>query len=279
VRRVKQSLRDILDSLQPLKVDWRDDVATRVIDRLQAFPVKKLYSGKDLRDIIEGGPFEDGMLMIRLFLGMSKDTFTAAMLDALGAGGSGSKRYAADPEFFITRLVDMGVLDAMSGEVSRKAHWSDVLVERLRSGRGSAISGQKRGRGAEDFAEVIVKRVFGAKYAARVTFAGKDGKGAKCDFAIPSRDDPEIVIESKGYGATGSKMTDVIGDIEKIIAAKRSDTDLLFFTDGLTWKQRQADLAKIVSYQNGGDIARIYTYAMAVDFEADLKTLKKEKGI
>ena len=46
------------------------------------------------------------------------------------------------------------------------------------------------------------------------------------------------MIESKGYGATGSKMSGVIGDIEKIIAAKRSDTAFLFFTDGVAWSQR-----------------------------------------
>lgn len=42
-----------------------------------------------------------------------------------------------------------------------------------------------------------------------------------------------------GFGATGSKMSDVIGDVRAIIAAKRADTSFLFFTDGLTWKQRQ----------------------------------------
>jgi hypothetical protein len=104
-------------------------------------------------------------------------------------------------------------------------------------------------------------------------------KMAKCDFAIPSKSSPRILIESKGYGATGSKMTDIIGDIEKIIAAKRPDTAFLFFTDGLTWKQRKSDLRKIVEYQNEGDITRIYTYAMANQFEADLRQLKQEYGL
>jgi hypothetical protein len=87
------------------------------------------------------------------------------------------------------------------------------------------------------------------------------------------------LIEAKGYGATGSKMTDIIGDIEKIIAAKRPDTAFLFFTDGVTWKQRRSDLRKIVEYQNHGDITRIYTYAMAEAFEADLRQLKNECGL
>ena len=38
----------------------------------------------------------------------------------------------------------------------------------------------------------------------------------------------------KGYAATGSKMSDIIGDLDAIIGAKRHDTALLFVTDGTT---------------------------------------------
>ena len=144
---------------------------------------------------------------------------------------------------------------------------------------GSAISGQRRGRKVEDFAESFVKKVFGEAFDERCTFQGQRGRTAKCDFAIPRSSDPRIVIESKGYGATGSKMSDVIGDIEKIIAAKRPDTAFLFFTDGVTWKQRKSDLRRIVDYQKNGDVTRIYTYAMADRFEADLRQLKTEYGL
>ena len=166
----------------------------------------------------------------------------------------------------------------MAEEANRKPHWSDVLVERLRSGRGSAISGQKRGRGVEDFAEAIVAKVFGDRFQTRCTFTGPRGE-AKCDVAIPSKGAARILIEAKGYGATGSKMTDILGDIRTIIAAKRTDTAFLFLTDGLTWKQRQSDLRKIVEFQNNGDITRIYTFAMADQFEADLRQLKAEYNL
>jgi len=194
---------------------------------------------------------------------------------ALGDAGIGVKSYRANPARFIEALLTAGVLEAMAEEASRKPHWTDVLVERLRSGRGSAISGQRRGREVEDFAEAVVRKVFGNRFQARCTFSGPRGS-AKCDFAIPSKTAPRIVIESKAYGATGSKMTDVIGDIEKIITAKRPDTAFLFFTDGLTWKQRKSDLRKIVEYQNRGDVTRIYTHAMAEQFENDLTQLKNE---
>lgn len=101
----------------------------------------------------------------------------------------------------------------------------------------------------------------------------------QCDFAIPSKETPEIVIEAKGYGATGSKMSDIIGDVQAIIDTKRSDTAFLFFTDGLTWRQRKSDLRKIIDLQNAGDITRIYTYSLARQFEKDLRQLKREHGL
>ncbi|HEY3696956.1 DpnII family type II restriction endonuclease [Phenylobacterium sp.] len=86
-------------------------------------------------------------------------------------------------------------------------------------------------------------------------------------------------MEVKGYGATGSKMTDVIGDLDAIIEAMRRDTTLLFVTDGLTWKSRASDLRKIVVRQNEGKIARIYTTGMREKFLDDLRTLKGERGL
>lgn len=272
---VAQNLDDILAALGPLKVEWQDEIARRVIARLENFRRKKVYTAKDVQKILDVH-FDDGLLICRLFLALSKDEFTAALKNALGGAGSGITRFRANKAEFVDALVDLGLLEAMALNAERKPRWSDVLIERLRSGRGSAISGQKRGRGVEDFAEAVVRAVFGDKYGKRCTFTGARGKTAKCDFAVPSKVNPQVVIEAKGYGATGSKMTDVIGDIEKIIEAKRADTAFLFFTDGLTWNQRKAGLRKIVAYQNAGDITRIYTSAMGEQFKADLEQLKSE---
>ena len=187
--------------------------------------------------------------------------------------------YRKAPDAFLEALVGLGILEAIGEQTNRTPKWSDVLIERLRSGRGSAISGQRRGRSVEDFVEAIVRKVFGNGYAVRCKFTGQRNKTAKCDIAIPSKSAPRILIEAKGYGATGSKMTDIIGDIEKIIAAKRGDTNFLFFTDGLTWNDRKSDFRKIIEYQNAGDITRIYTHALADRFEADLRQLKSEHGL
>lgn len=275
---VAQTLDDILASLKPLTVEWKDETARRVIDRLENLPVKNAYTKEDVNTLLSKN-FDDGILICRLFLGISKDQFVSVFRGIRGDEGIGVKSYHAKPVAFIEDLLSTGLLDAMSDEANRKPRWCDVLVERLRSGRGSAIAGQRRGRGVEDFAEAIVTKVFGKSFQTRCTFNGPRGQEAKCDFAIPSKSAPRILIESKGYGATGSKMTDILGDIRTIIAAKRADTSFLFFTDGLTWKQRKSDLRKIIEFQNNGDITRIYTYAMADTFEADLRQLKAEYNL
>ena len=73
-------------------------------------------------------------------------------------------------------------------------------------------------------------------YDARCRFTGATGISTeKTDFAIPSKDDPGILIEAKAYGATGSKQTDVLGDITRIVNEKRDDTQFLLVTDGITF--------------------------------------------
>jgi hypothetical protein len=274
----QQSLDDLVESLSSLRVEWKDDIATRVIERVEHLPIKDTYTEADIHALL-ADKFDDGWLICRLFLGLSKDALTALLHDALGKGGQGVTRYKKEPDVYINTLVRLGLLEAMNEQTNREPKWSDILVERLRSGRGSAISGQRRGRGLEDHVESIIRKVFGDAYEARCQFVGKRNVVAKCDFAVPSKDSPRILVEAKAYGATGSKMTDVIGDIDAIVEAKRHDTALLFFTDGLTWKQRQSDLKKLVERQNNGEVARIYTTSMSGQFEDDLMTLKVESKL
>lgn len=279
MRVVVQEIDAIVASLSPLDVDWMDDIAASAIARLKGVPVKSVYASSDIAELLDGD-FEEGILCARLFLALSKDSMTERLRSMLGPGGIGSTRYASDRTRFIEALEELGLLEKMDATINYQPVWSDILAERLRSGRGSAIQGQKRGRGLEDFAEKIVQQVFGeGNYETRCTFVGADGATAKCDVAVPDRGQPRIVLESKGYGATGSKMTDIIGDLDAIIAAKRHDCPFLFVTDGLTWKSRLSDLRKIVHRQNQGKITKIYTMEMGSELLEDLTTLKAELGI
>jgi hypothetical protein len=272
---IQQTLDELVASLGPLPVEWMDEIAANAIARLTAIPVKETYGRTDIAALLEGD-FEEGILCCRLFLALSKDSMEGALRDELGHGGIGLRRYQANREPFLDALERLGLTDAMTTTINYEPIWSDILVERLRSGRGSAIQGQRRGRGLEDFAEALVKEVFSTAYEPRCTFTGVAGKTAKCDLAIPARTQPRIIIEVKGYGATGSKMSDIIGDLDAIIEAKRRDTALLFLTDGMTWRARLSDLRRIVQRQNDGNITRIYTTKMRDVFLEDLRTLKSE---
>lgn len=272
-----QTLGEILDNLSPLDVEWMDEIAANAIARLTAIPKKGIYKRADVAALLDAD-FEEGILCARLFLALSKDSMVAALRRELGTEGIGVKRYKAEPDTFLGALERIGLPDAMATAINYQPVWSDILIERLRSGRGSAISGQRRGRGVEDFAEAMVREVFEDRYETRCTFTGADKKTAKCDVAVPDRHRPRIVIEAKGYGATGSKMTDIIGDLDSIIDAMRRDTWLLFVTDGMTWNSRASDLRKIVERQNQGKIARVYTTKMRDEFLTDLKSLKQIIG-
>ena len=90
----------------------------------------------------------------------------------------------------------------MKAIVNKPTTWNDLLIERLHGGRGRAIKGQNRGRGLEDFTEEWVRALGEGAYDPRCRFVGKSGLTTeKADFAIPSKEDPRIIIEVKAYGS------------------------------------------------------------------------------
>ena len=260
---VSQTLEEILDNLRPIEVDWRDPTARSIIEQLRSFPVKDQYADVDIAALLDRN-FEEGKLICRLFLGRSKDEFESLLIEALGKGGTGFRRYQAEPEVYLAALNSLGLHEAIWKETHRKLHWTDALVERLRSGRGSAISGQRPRADCRGLLPSPSWRKCSVTPSMRG--APSPARGAK----PPSVTSPFRAAQPLGSSLSPkdtarpvSKMTDVLGDIKAIIEAKRSDTAFLFFTDGVSWRQRQSDLRKIVEHQNNGDITRIYTYAMA----------------
>jgi hypothetical protein len=285
MKRHRQTLNEILGKLSLVETSWCDEHAEAVIRKLHELVVKPAYNRDDLVEMFRidqtsRREFDATLTVVRLFLDLSKDEFTAELRDRLGKG-NGIKKVQSDPNHFFEALENMGLLNNMTAALNRPVTWSDLLIERLKGGRGSAIKGQLRGRVLEDFVEKIVVRVFGEKsYDVRCQFVGATGiSSEKADFAIPNKQDAVILIEAKAYGATGSKQTDVLGDISRIVNEKRHDTHFLLVTDGITWRERTSDLGKLVSLQNLGQITRIYTQAMEKQFEEDLRQLKREYGI
>jgi hypothetical protein len=274
---IEQRIEDITAALTTLEAPWQDEHAVKVMALLQSVPVKDAYTRDDIAALFEGkGNFRAGFTMAQLFLGVSKDEFQDRLGAIVGPGNIGAKYFAKQRDAYLGALEKLDLPAAIAAAVNFKPAWSDILIERLRSGRGKAIKGQTRGRDLEDFTEAVVREVFGDRYESRCQFAGMGTKVEKCDFAIPDRHKPLILIESKAYGATGSKQTDVVGDVNKIINVKRPDTPFILITDGITWMRRISDLRKLIQLQNEGHITRIYTTKMAAQFESDLRQFKTE---
>lgn len=66
---IAQKLDDIVSSLRPLTIEWKDDTARRVIDQLKTVPVKNAYTVQDVKALLDEN-FDDGILICRLFLGL-----------------------------------------------------------------------------------------------------------------------------------------------------------------------------------------------------------------
>jgi hypothetical protein len=280
MKRYRQTLEEILALLSEVETSWMDEHSAAVIEVINAIPEKMAYTREDIAAIFNAD-FEGALTVVRLFLGLSRDEFEIAFRQALGQRGAGITRFRKDLDGFLAGIEKLGLPETIAGLVNKPVNWRDILIERLKYGRGSAIKGQKRGRSLENFTEAIVRTVFGdGNYDTRCRFIGATGLSTeKADFAIPNKQDSRILMEVKGYGATGSKQTDILGDIERIVNEKRLDTHLLLVTDGVTWRSRQSDLGKLIDWQNQGRIARIYTQRMALELEADLRQLRKDHSL
>jgi len=281
MQRIRQNIDDLVDSLQNITSIWRDDTAVKIeegIERLESELSGGAAFNKTLIKNLLNSDFKVFVNIFRFFLEYSKDEMEGLLRDRF-PNGIGVMAYTKDKENFAQFFIDIGLSEAVLTHRNRNWTWKDIIVERLKLGRGSAIKGQKRGRFLEDEIEKIIQNVFGNSFNKNCNFTGMHGLEAKAEFAIPNKEDPFIIFEAKAYGATGSKQTDVIGDIEKIIKAKKDATEFLFVTDGLTWKQRLSDFRKIIKFQNDGSIRKIYTLSMLDELEADLITLKSDFGM
>src|ERR1700722_14017110 len=138
---------------------------------VQNIPIKEVYADVDVAALFEQN-FRAGFTVAQLFLGISKDEFQDRLGAIVGPGNIGAKFFAKNRSAYLAALEELELPAAMAAAVNFKPSWADILIERLRSGRGKAIKGQKRGRGLEDFAEAVVREVFGDKYESRCQFTG-----------------------------------------------------------------------------------------------------------
>ena len=211
------SVEQVLRGLQSLPSDWLNSVGKKTLSTIDEF-VKSADPGvneKRLGQLLSRDPF---MLdVIRLFLGLSQDEIASALGARTGIRGTYSAirrrlKVEKDLTAVINALIAMDAIEEINSQIGKTWTISDVLAERYKYQRGRAIKGQRRGRSLEDEIEAFLKDL-GVSYVRGGSFTGRDGKTAKADFSIPSLENPKIVIESKAFQATGSKLTDFLGDV------------------------------------------------------------------
>jgi hypothetical protein len=201
----------LLTEIADLPSDWMDDDARRLIAEIPATverfrEIGPQITADDLERLLADHPMT--LDVLRLLTGEGQEPMAHRICDAFGGkrrGWTALRRLARkQPREMATALVAMGMPALIRDQVWREWTINDVLVDRYKLGRGRAIAGQSRGRGLENEVEAILKAI-PVPFETRVTFSGPSGITAKCDFAIPTREEPLIVIEAKGYEATGSK--------------------------------------------------------------------------
>ncbi len=281
MKRINQSLNDLLSRLSVLTTEWRDDFSQKVLHALDELPEQGPVTLDSIEALLHSD-YETAITLFQLFLDRSKDEFTYELKILFPEDVPPTSRgFLNNPSKFVQKLEEMGLVDAINDYINRPVSWKDIIAERLKGGRGSAVKGQFRGKALEDFVEQAIVSVFGKDdFDVRCSFTGKDGMStAKSDFAIPSKESPSILVEVKAFGATESKQTNVIGDAKVIVDEKRQDTFFLLVTDGVSWHARQSDLKGLLRLQNEGYVYRIYTKSMEQDLVTDLQQMKTELGL
>jgi hypothetical protein len=273
------TLEDLLGELAELPADWMDDFAKEVVVQLRISVgalrgLGRPTSAEDLADQLrESDKFLD---VARLFLGQSQESVAHTLCAELSTESMTWPKLRRlgkqDPGRVGEALDAIGLSGIINEALTRRWEVEDVLIDRYRMTRGRAIAGQARGRALEDEVQAVLE-CENIPFERGVTFTGKKGETAKSDFAIPSKDHPKIVIECKGYEATGSKLTDFLGDVLKIVQAK--DYHMYFFlvTDGRGWHNRVSDLRKIVEHHHSGDVDMVYTMARLADLASAVKQI------
>ncbi|SHJ51534.1 hypothetical protein SAMN02745244_02682 [Tessaracoccus bendigoensis DSM 12906] len=88
-----------------------------------------------------------------------------------------------------------------------------------------------------------------------------------------------IAVAAKGFDSTGSKLSDAVREIVEMADARTGGQVALAVVDGIGWKGRLADLKRIWSLWETGDIDGLYTLATLADFKRDLDRFAELKGI
>jgi hypothetical protein len=172
---------------------------------------------------------------------------------------------------------EFGLIEEIGADRSRGYDWADILIARAGS-RGTAGRAITGGRIIEDAIEGVVKALE-LPYALRTRFQGRTVEGP-CDIAIPEGGaGAEIVCAAKGFDSTGSKLSDAVREISEMASIRKPTQFVLAVIDGIGWHGRRADLRRIYSLYESGQIDGLYTLGMLGQFQEDVDRAATLRGI
>jgi hypothetical protein len=282
--RGRLTLEELLDQIERIPAEWVNAVGRRVIEAIPwviAHIGHRPLNPSVVEKLLREEPY--ALDVFRLFLDLSQDVL-ANEVNAKGIRGDfdSIRRKCSQHAAEIAKvLIELGVLDAIEAHRTREWTLEDLLIERYKQTRGRAIRAQKRGAALEEAVEELLRELqgeIGLTYDKGRNFVSRSGREAKADFMIPSHREPRIIIEAKGYEATGSKLTDLLGDVLKILRAKDPETCFFFVTDGIGWYRRLSDLKKLVEHHQRGEIEMIYTRKTLPKLKEEIRRLMASGG-
>lgn len=216
--------------------------------------------------------------VLALVVGLGQEALRGFLQNSMGTA-SWRKAARQDPVGLIDRMDDeFELVNELIAQRNKAWTFGDVLVARQTS-RNRAAAGIGRGRIVEDQVEAVVTSL-GLPYEMRTRFIGRDDRDAPCDLAIPvGGKDAVIVCAAKGFDSTGSKLSDAVGEIRSMAAARRPSQYVFAVVDGIGWQRRKGDLKRIHELHVKHDIDGVYTLSLLDHFKADLADAAKQKGL
>lgn len=198
----------------------REDVELHATFSTLVYELRKIgvFSRDTLARFIEKYP--DSMPVIATCAGLGQEQLKNQLRLVLNTSGWVSLARKRADEFVAVLDEEFNIVSQLNLELVKSWTFEDVLVERHLWSKSQGASSVGRGRKVEDDVEMIV-RDLGLPYVMRSRFGSRGSETAPCDLAIPSGGmEAKIVVGMKGFNSTGSKLTDAVGEIEKMASAR-----------------------------------------------------------
>ena len=265
------SFPEFVDSLTDLGRLAREDADMQaridaVVAEIQAIGA---LSRAELAVLVERRP--ESVPILATCVGLTQEQLKNQLSHRLGSAGwtTLARRRAGELVRFLDE--EFNLVQLLSQQLEKDWTFGDVLLERYLWSRRGAAGAVGRGRKVEDEVEAVVRRL-GIAAQPRTRFDGRGGESGPADLAIPSGGElAQIVVAMKGFNSTGSKLTDAVGEIERMANVRRPNQYVFAVIDGIGWKNRQADLRRIHHLWDNRSIDGLYALAHLDRFEADLR--------